>query len=51
MKLDVITKQLLPEETLPSVRILAGDIGINMYTISKVYKQLEFKGILLNLKK
>lgn len=31
-------------ERLPSVRQLAGDIGINMHTVNKAYKQLEEEG-------
>lgn len=39
--------ELLPNERLPSVRQLASDIGINMHTVNKAYKQLEEEGFLL----
>ena len=51
IKMGIIKKQLLPGEVLPSVRSLAGDIGINMHTVNKAYKQLEIDGILINKKK
>ena len=50
IKMGIIKKQLLPGEVLPSVRSLAGDIGINMHTVNKAYKQLEIEGILINKK-
>lgn len=50
IKMGIIKKQLLPGEVLPSVRSLAGDIGINMHTVNKAYKQLEMEGILINKK-
>lgn len=33
-------------ETLPSVRILAADLGMNMHTVNKAYHELEKKGII-----
>lgn len=39
--------ELLPEERLPSVRQLASDIGINLHTVNKAYKQLEEEGFLI----
>lgn len=33
-------------ERMPSVRKLASDIGINLHTVNKAYKQLEEEGIL-----
>lgn len=50
IKKGIITKQLVPGEILPSVRSLAGDIGVNMHTVNKAYKQLEYEGIVLNRK-
>lgn len=50
IKMGIIKKQVLPGEVLPSVRSLAGDIGINMHTVNKAYKQLEMEGILINKK-
>lgn len=34
-------------ETLPSVRQLASDIGINLHTVNKAYKMLEEDGIIV----
>ncbi|EON74088.1 GntR family transcriptional regulator [Lysinibacillus sphaericus] len=35
-----------PGDTLPSVRNLASDLGVNMHTVNKSYHELEAKGIL-----
>lgn len=32
-------------DALPSVRSLAADLGINMHTVNKAYRDLEIKGI------
>lgn len=32
-------------DTLPSVRSLAADLGINMHTVNKAYRELDTKGI------
>ena len=32
-------------DSLPSVRSLAGDLGVNMHTVNKAYHELEKKGI------
>ena len=34
-------------ETLPSVRKLASDIGVNLHTVNKAYKMLEEDGIIV----
>lgn len=44
----IAKQELVPGERLPSVRSLAADIGINLYTVNKVYKELEQKGFILN---
>jgi len=46
IKRGIATKQLVAGESLPSVRSLASDIGINLHTVNKVYKHLEAEGIL-----
>ena len=38
--------QLEPDEVLPSVRQLASDLGINLHTVNKAYKELENRGFL-----
>lgn len=37
---------LLPETTLPSVRRLASDLGVNLNTIARAYRLLEEEGFL-----
>ncbi|MGX7417690.1 GntR family transcriptional regulator [Carnobacterium gallinarum] len=51
IKRGIIKKELLPGEGLPSVRSLAGDIGINMHTVNKAYKLLVEEGVLAQQKK
>lgn len=36
---------LQPGDSLPSVRSLASDLGINMHTVNKAYRELDTKGI------
>ena len=38
--------QLEADEVLPSVRQLASDLGINLHTVNKAYKELENRGFL-----
>ncbi|WP_404330051.1 GntR family transcriptional regulator [Mesobacillus maritimus] len=35
-----------PGDSLPSVRALAGDLGVNMHTVNKSYHELEKRGII-----
>lgn len=42
----IANAQLLPGDTLPSVRELAEDIGINMHTVNKAYAILRQDGYL-----
>lgn len=37
---------LLPGDSLPSVRAFAADLGVNMHTVHKSYQALEKKGII-----
>lgn len=41
----VASGQLRPDQHLPSVRALAGELGINPMTVSKAYSLLERQGI------
>ena len=43
---QVIKNVLLPDEPLPSVRVLARDLGINPNTVQKAYHELEQRGII-----
>ncbi|MBH0230406.1 GntR family transcriptional regulator [Halobacillus yeomjeoni] len=38
---------LTPGESLPSVRALGADLGINLHTVNKAYRQLEQEGFIL----
>lgn len=42
----IATGELAPGDSLPSVRQLAVDIGINMHTVNKVYALLRQEGYL-----
>ncbi|WP_249716040.1 GntR family transcriptional regulator [Paenibacillus sp. J31TS4] len=42
----IVRGDLALGDTLPSVRGLAGDLGINMHTVNKSYHELEAKGII-----
>ncbi|CAM3157053.1 GntR family transcriptional regulator [Filibacter tadaridae] len=42
----VARKKLTGGDTLPSVRSLAADLGMNMHTVNKAYHELEKKGII-----
>ena len=41
----IASGQLPPGELLPSVRVVAGDLGVNPMTVSKAYSLLERDGI------
>ncbi len=43
----IATGRLLPGDTLPSVRIMASDLGINLHTVNKVYTLLRQEGFLV----
>lgn len=42
----IATKNLLPGDPLPSVRVLAEDLGINLHTVNKAYNLLKQEGYL-----
>lgn len=42
----IASGQLKPGESLPSVRALAADLGVNMHTVNKSYHELEKKGMI-----
>ncbi|MBA4603717.1 GntR family transcriptional regulator [Thermoactinomyces mirandus] len=43
----IAKQELKPGESLPSVRTMAADIGINLHTVNKTYHQLKEKGFIL----
>ncbi|ETT87565.1 GntR family transcriptional regulator [Viridibacillus sp. FSL R5-0477] len=47
----IASGQLKPGESLPSVRALAADLGVNMHTVNKSYHELEKKGMILIIPK
>ncbi|MFI8575590.1 GntR family transcriptional regulator [Rossellomorea aquimaris] len=42
----IVRGELVPGDILPSVRSLAGDLGVNMHTVNKSYHELESKGVI-----
>lgn len=46
LKKGIVRGELKQGESLPSVRALAGDIGVNMHTVNKAYSLLAEEGIL-----
>ena len=49
--LGIAKKELAPGESLPSVRQLGQDLGINMHTVSKAYAMLKADGYIAIHKK
>jgi len=45
----IINKTLKAHDQLPSVRVLAKDLGVNPNTVSKAYQQLEHDGFIYSL--
>lgn len=42
----IATGTIQPSDSLPSVRSLAADLGVNMHTVNKAYHELERKNII-----
>lgn len=51
IKLGLVKGELHAGDSLPSVRSLAGDIGINLHTVNKAYKVLVGEGVVTQVKK
>ncbi|HCM88503.1 MULTISPECIES: GntR family transcriptional regulator [Vagococcus] len=51
IKLGIVRGRMHAGDSLPSVRSLAGDIGINLHTVNKAYKVLVGEGVLTQVKK
>lgn len=43
----IASGKLFPGDTLPSVRQMASDLGINLHTVNKVYTMLKQEGFLV----
>lgn len=42
----IANNDIKPGDSLPSVRALAADLGVNMHTVNKGYHELEKKGLI-----
>lgn len=51
IKKAIVKQDVQKGELLPSVRILAGDLGVNMHTVNKAYNLLADEGILAKSQK
>ena len=51
IKRAIVLGNLKRGQSMPSVRSLAGDIGVNLHTINKAYKLLVEEGVLVQEKK
>jgi len=51
IKQSILRGELSLGQSMPSVRSLAGDLGVNLHTINKVYKLLVEEGVLVQEKK
>lgn len=51
IKRAIVLGNLKEGQSMPSVRSLAGDIGVNLHTINKAYKLLVDEGVLVQEKK
>lgn len=45
IKQDLVTKKLNPGDKMPSTRDFANEIGLNLNTVARVYKELENEDI------
>lgn len=51
IKRAIVRGDIKKGQSMPSVRSLAGDIGVNLHTINKAYKLLVDEGVLVQEKK
>lgn len=51
IKKAIVRQEVQKGELLPSVRVLAGDLGVNMHTVNKAYNLLADQGILTKSQK
>lgn len=45
----IVGQVLKPDQQLPSVRVLAGELTVNPNTIQKAYRELEYQGYIYSL--
>jgi len=43
---QIVTGELMPHVCLPSIRVVAGELGCSVITIKKAWEQLEAKGFI-----
>ncbi|MGC9771998.1 GntR family transcriptional regulator [Fervidobacterium islandicum] len=46
IKALILNSKLKPGDSLPSIRTLAKDIGVNVNTVARAYRELELEGII-----
>lgn len=51
IKKAIVKETLVAGDDLPSVRVLASDLGVNMHTVNKAYNIMTEEGLLLKSKK
>ncbi len=50
IKQDIILKKINMGEKLPSVRIMAADLKVNVNTVQRVYQELEREGVIYSVR-
>lgn len=45
----IVNNVLKPDEQLPTVRVLAGELSLNPNTVQKAYRELEYRGYIYSL--
>lgn len=51
LKKSIVKNEWQPDEMLPSIRSLAGDLGVNMHTVNKAYNLLVDEEVLVKNQK
>lgn len=46
LKNEIVTGELTPGETLPSIRMLAADLSVSVITTKRAYEELEKEGLI-----
>ena len=50
IKEKIVKKELKEKEFIPSIRILAKEIGVNLNTVARAYRELEQEGIVESIR-
>ncbi|AEX85689.1 GntR family transcriptional regulator [Marinitoga sp. 1135] len=50
IKEKILTNELKKDEFIPSIRVLAKELGVNLNTVSRAYKELEFEGVIKSVR-